>query len=486
MHPQQPQRGSVLLTALLLSAIIAISLVSYLQITMNSRKLAQRSFYANAAMNLVDTGVEQALWSLNQGNWTGAGFTAVDATHWQATFPTSSTYFQLMQGVRGQVKVWVDQSNANRPHAVAKAIITLGDGSELVKEAEVYMRKRSYFANGLVAKNSITFSGNNAAVDSWNSDPDNNPGTAAVPYSSGVAHDNGQIGSTSVQVDSISVSNADIYGYAAIGTSDLTGISVGPQGSVGPYGTANGDIDATHVTYDFTTSFPDATAPTTSGYTLPAITGATTLPRAGDLPAADGGYYYSVPSISLSGSGATLSIGGSSANVVIVVTNTTGTTVSTTGHGGIAIATDSSLALYTSGNVAIAGNGVVNGTFTSDNNGNLTSGTPNQPASFAVYGTRSSADAATNGLQDIKIAGNGILSGIVYAPNASLEMKGGGNSGQVLGAAVANTVTVTGNSVFHYDESLADASSSNLWGLSKWRELASAADRNAYTSQLNF
>lgn len=473
MNTFQSRRGSVLLVAMILAVVIAISLGSYLQMSVTSYRLSQRSFYSNAAMDLVDTGLEQALWSQNNSDWTGAGFSQRSGytDQWQGTFPTATTDFTFNGNVKGQVKVWVDTSGST-PHAVSEAIITLGDGSTLMKEAEIYMKRDSYFNNGLVAKNSITFSGNNAQVDSWNSNPTNTVGTF-IPYSSSVATDAGQVGSTSVQVDSVSVSNANIYGYAAIGTSDLSGISVGPNGLVGPYGTPNGTIDTTHVTYDFTTSFPDVSAPTTSGYTISAISGATTLPRTGDTPASDGKYYYYVPSISLSGNGSTLAIGNSSnANVVVILTNSTGSTVSVSGKGGIDVASGSTLTMYSAGDVSIAGNGVTNGS--------------NNPAAFQFYGTRSASDVATNGEQNVSIAGNGVLAGVVYAPNADITLSGGGSNGQVMGAMVGNNVSVTGNSTFHYDLSLANLASSKLWKVGKWREVASATDRDNYASDLSF
>lgn len=79
-----------------------------------------------------------------------------------------------------------------------------------------------------------------------------------------------------------------------------------------------------------------------------------------------------------------------------------------------------------------------------------------------------------------------MLSGVVYAPNANISMNGGGNNGIVLGSMIGDTIGVTGNSTFHYDESLANLSSSNIWGVTKWRELSSASDRTTYTDQLNF
>ncbi|HTJ79573.1 MAG TPA: hypothetical protein VL357_11310 [Rariglobus sp.] len=468
MHSIKSNRGSVLIVALLFAGLIAISLTSYMKLALTSSRLANRSFYGNAAQNLSDTGLEQALWSINNNTWTGtAGFTARSgyANQYQGTFPSSTTYYTFSQGVKGQVKVWAD-NNSTTPHAVAKAIITLGDGTTLIKEAEAYLSKRSYFTNGLVAKNTLTFVGN-VAIDSWNSKP---AGTV-VPYSSSVDADNGKIASLSVQVASISVGNADVYGYASVGGNSIADISVGSTGRVGPYGTANGVIDPTRVTYDFTTNFPDVTPPTTSGYTIAAITSATTLPISGNLPAADGKYYYSVPSITLNGHD-TISIT-AGADVVITVTNTTGTSVQASGNSEIDIPSTSTLAMYVAADVSMTGNGVVNGTST----------VPNQPLAFQLYGTRSATTAASVGQQAIAIKGNGYLSGVVYAPNANVDVNGNGDT---YGAIVCNQASMNGNGNFHYDESLATSLSTSAWSVSKWRELSTASDRNTYATNLNF
>ena len=476
MHsPFKTKRGSVLIVTLLLSAMIAIFITSYLQLSINALKFSNRSFYSNSAMNLVDTGLEQALWSINNNNWTGAGFAARSGHpgQYQGTFPSATTYYDLSRGVEGQIKVWADTSGSI-PEVVAEAIVTLPGGGQIIKESEMYLQHRSYFDNGMVAKNSITFKGNNAMVDSWNSDPN---GTV-VPYSSSVAHDLGQVGSLDVQVNSIDVSNANIYGYAAVGGSSSSDISVGPQGMVGPYGTPNGTIDPSRVTYDFTTNFPDVSAPTYSSlsqsYTISAITGSTTLPRAGDNPSSDGKYYYFTPSISLSGNTDTLSIAANS-KVVVVTTNTTGTTVSATGNqSGITIDTTSALTIYTAGNVNVSGNGILNGG----------ASTANQPADFQLYGTRSASTAqGGSNEQSVSITGNGYLSGVVYVPNGNVTITG---NGDVLGSVVGNSISLTGNANFHYDESLKNNNSSNLWSLSKWHELYSSTDRAAYAADLSF
>src|ERR1051326_809935 len=60
------RRGSVLIVALLLAAIIGISLVSYLKLANGSLKQANRSFYANSGMNVAEVGLEQAIACFNQ------------------------------------------------------------------------------------------------------------------------------------------------------------------------------------------------------------------------------------------------------------------------------------------------------------------------------------------------------------------------------------------------------------------------------------
>jgi hypothetical protein len=358
-----------------------------------------------------------------------------------------------------------------------------------VKVAEAYMQKRSYFTNGLVAKDTLTFGGN-VMVDSWNSHSDTASVADDEAYASGVnSHDTGKIASLSVTTASISVGNGDIYGYAAVGGNSTSSITVGSTGCVGPYGTANGYIDPTRVTYDFTTSFPDSSAPTaaslTNSYSIGAINSNTELPdiASGHMAAADGKYYYYVPSINLAGTDKLKITRGF--QVVLTVTGTSGVTVQTNGNGeiyiepnlvvaGVVTTPAAKLTMYVSGNINLEGNGILNG---------ASGGTPNTPSNFQLFGTRSSTDIGTYGQQIFNIRGNGYLSGVVYAPNANVAVNGNGDT---YGAVVANRVSMNGNGSFHYDESLANMTSSSLWGVVKWRELTTETDRSVYASQLSF
>lgn len=62
----QGERGSALLTALIFAIIIVIAVVSSISLSKQSLKLAHRTFFADAANNLAETGLEEAVWSFNK------------------------------------------------------------------------------------------------------------------------------------------------------------------------------------------------------------------------------------------------------------------------------------------------------------------------------------------------------------------------------------------------------------------------------------
>jgi hypothetical protein len=101
--------------------------------------------------------------------------------------------------------------------------------------------------------------------------------------------------------------------------------------------------------------------------------------------------------------------------------------------------------------VTIAGN---NG---SNNNG--------LPSAFYYYGMPDNTS--------IKIAGNGAFTGVMYAPEASLSLKGGGNDTyDFVGAAVVNSVDMVGHFNFHYDEALSRSSPPLGYVVTQWSEEA--------------
>ncbi len=481
------RRGSLLIVAMILCAVIGISLVSYMQLGRSSLTVSNRALYNNAAINLAENGLEEAMYAINQlvadasyswPSWTNNGTTSDSAT-WR-----SWTGYAFDQNSTGMVRVYVDNyKGVVAPKIVARATITLGGATSapIEKWIEVTTRKTSKFANGLVARNSVTFEGSQANVDSWNSDPDNNPGTAPVVYDSTTRRDNGSVGSISVGVDAVLVKQADIWGWVSTGGTDPT-TTVGTNGSIlgsgstyDPTTWTSSSVDPNRVSTDFSASFDAVTAPTKTYTDLGgAINNNTTLPRGGDVADADGYYYYTATKIDLVNDYLHVTGG----KVVIKLTAAAGATAVDVGGGSgeITVTGGGSLALYTDGDINIRGQGLTNGTDT-NHNGTLSDAEAAQPINFQIWGTR------TSGTQDIKIAGNGVLSGLIYAPQGSVTING---NGSVAGSVVANNIRMTGNANFHYDESLGNFGGGNPFRVSKWKELTSASQREAYSGRLSF
>lgn len=480
MRSLKSKRGSVLIVAAIFAAILAIALTSYIKLALGASKLANRSFYMNAAQNLVDTGLERALWSLNNeftypspGNWTTGGFTARAgyANEYQGTFPSSGTYYTLSGGAQGQVNVWVGGFNATSQtwHAVARATITLGDGTTLFKMAETYFQQRAWGERGLIARNGMSFNGN-TRVDAWHSHSDTPSTGDDVLYSTGVAVPEATIASPEL----VSLQNADIYGYAAIGTSDMSGLTVGATGRLAGSFAAGTGIDSTRVTHDFTASFPDVPAPSNSGSTagniLTPITNSISLPQVGDTMTGST-YYYYVSSMSLNAS-KSLQIGSSGAvKVVMVFTGN----IALGGSSQIVIHPGSSLTVYAAGDVDMVGtSGVQNGTSTN----------PSNPVNFTLLGTRTEAQiVAGQSMQVFNIRGTGYLSSVIFAPNANVSINGTGDG---YGSVVGNRVDMVGSGNFHQDLSLGNIRTTGMWKMLKWRELATESDRGTYAGVIAF
>lgn len=443
------QRGSVLLVAMLLGAVLAISLGSYIALNSQSQSLAHRSFYLSEAMNMAESGLEEAVWSFNRAQ-------AGDPTAWDGWNTTDGltarrtfTDFSLGANAHGVVKVYVERFDppANvQPKVAAVATVTLpGTANVITKMVEVQMRRRSYFAAGLVAKDNMTFSGNSVSVDSWISDPDNDPTTPAVPYTPAVRRDKGSIGGASI-TSTLSIGNADIWGTASVGGSTTAAITVGSNGIVGPFGTSSGTKNPASVATDFSANLETLTNPT-GGTPLASL--AATVGAAGTQTV------WRTPSITNS-----LTVYG---DVTLVLTAPAGLyAIDLTGTEGITLAAGATLTIYTAGDVKVAGNGLLN---------------PNSsPVTFQLWGTSTSPAP-----QDIQIAGNGALKGIIYAPNAAIKING---NGDVMGAVVGKDVNLTGNAAFHYDESLAGWSKNSPYGVSRWRELLTPVERLPYAVAL--
>lgn len=450
--PRHRQRGTMLIVALILCAVIGVSLGSYLSLSKSSITLANRSFFVTSSLNLAETGVEEALWCFNQvtaGVAPATAWTGWDTTSAPPAAKRTFTDFTLSGGAQVRVRVLVDNYNptgSTQPKVYSEATITLpSDSRTITKALEVTLRRRSRFAMGLVAKDQITFNGNVAKIDSWNSlyNDDGTARGAAVPYSTSVRHASGSAGSTSVAVGTVAVNNADIYGYVSVGSSTTSGVSVGSQGIIsGNFSASGGTVDYSRVATDFTTNFDiyNDTSTTITDIAVgsfPAVLGAAGVTRT---------YRYAgniTSSFEVRGDTTLLLTG--SGDVI----NLTG------GSDTLTVANNATCVVYTAADIKLTGGGVVN---------------PNTSASsFQIYGTSTTS-------QNIDVGGGASFNGVIYAPNGVIKIHG---NGEVYGSIVGKTITVVGNTKFHYDEALGNFGGNNPFGIVKWLELTTAAARTA-------
>jgi len=586
-------RGSVLIVALLFSLGIAIALGSFLEIATGASRLSYRTYHLGVAMNIAETGLEQAMWEMNRASGTGwlnwdtpSGSTSAR----RRTFDMGS----VEGGATAVVKVYAQEKvGSTAAYIVARAIVTPPKGPAIEKWVKVTLSKRSALNIGGLGKDGIVSSGNQVVMGSFNSDPDNDPSTPPVAFSDSVMNDNMSL--ATIKVDAtLNSGNADINGTAAVGAETTDAIEVGAQGYIGPFGTAAGTKDPNSISANFSADIPVESAPSGTYTSLGTIATATTLPRPGDTPNADGVYYYSATAINLNGEALVISPG---YEVVMNIPKTSGDTISLSGNGGaIQVGstlvtntstgdqtyTSSKLKIYTDGDINISGQGAATNVITSQlytpavttptttvttttisniqsvygkgqqkntvigwsytqsvTNATTTGGTTTsntssstyqilisaggtqpvasttsttttsssttpatttdtgtvvgQAINLQIYGTRSDADAKTDDddtsndiAQTFKISGNGSFSGVIYAPNADIEAKGGGNSGFIYGSLIGKSLKFTGNDCFYYDESLGNADVGSRLGIDDWDEMVTYVDRDDYRDKMEF
>lgn len=449
-RPLASRRGSVLVVAMLLTAMLALVLASYFNLSLTSGRQTRRTFDRNASFHLAEAGVEEAVWSYNQtlagsrtawNGWESDGMAA-----WRRLDD-----FTLTPGSTGSVKVYASNtapSGSAQPVVLAESTVETGGTGPVTQMIEVTLRRRSFFANGLTARRTLAFKGANASFDSWNSDPDNNPATYPVDYGIGVRNDRGGIASASLESAALLVNQATINGYVSTGGAAP---QVGTNGLIGPFGTAAGVVDPARVATDFTATFPVFPAPTDGTYIDPigstlGTAGATTRWRA--------------PMIKLAGKQSLTILG----HVTLVLTAPAGTdAISMAGTSSIIIPSGSSLTLYVEGDIKIAGQGLANGNI--------------QPATFKLWGVNTTETG-----QSIALVGKGALRAVVYAPNGDVYLNG---NGDMMGSVVARDITLTGNAAFHYDHALSELSDNAPFGPASWRLITSPTERQSLGSKFS-
>ncbi len=428
-------RGAALVIAVVFTLIMSALVVSYLMIVKNELKASYRFSLFLESLNLAESGVEEVAWALNNNDW----------TDWDETGIYKERIldgFNLSANKTGSVTIIVEDF-ANDPTVYAEGHVQTVGGDEIKKQIEVKLTRRSLFANGLTAKDLITFMGANATVDSFNS----NDGPYDPFFNRGA---NATVGSLSVGVSAINVQNANIFGYVATGGGE---VGLGPNGFVSDL--VDPPVhDPNRITNDFKANFKEIVVPVLTSPT-------TTLPGGNvktiGTPAASPPDEFEFTDLDLS-SNEKLIIDGP---VVIVVNDDVDV------KGEIEVTANGSVTFYVEGDFSVGG-------------GSANINNTNAASAFVIYGTYT-----TPGDQEITLAGSGDLNAAVYAPNASLELKGGGGTGVFAGACVAYDVSFNGTYSFHYDEALSDFFGSDpSFKMVSYRELE-GNDRIDFATYIN-
>lgn len=543
--PERPVRGSALLTALIFAIIIIITVVSSISLSTQSLKLAHRTFFADAANNLAETGLEEAVWSFNTlGNstssaaiatawsgWTlgntvadvymsgkgdgytsaptvtfsggggsGAAGTASLVTYYTTDPSTGATITHV--GVAG-----ITLTNRGTGYTSAPTVTLTGGGYTLAATAVARLSAtRTFTFNGLDQKAS-------GVVKVWVAGYD---GTAVVPNIVAKAiitpfegpkvekaikvilSKNGVLPKGVVAKLGINWNGhpfADSFVSNAVpGQAPFAAWTAGTARDNTTLASLGGTIDLSQGTVSGNVMTGPGVTVTGSG----TITGQQignfsydfTMPAFPTNTGATG--YYALGTLATLPT--TLPVAGHAAAAdgkyyYFVNGATIGDTTITPGRNVVIVATSSSM--ETGFKVPASSNaaGAVIGSAKIYMDGPITM-SGNDSINMQTSPGRSWAGALeiyTTTTSDCSISGNAQFMGCIFAPNSELRGNGGGHDqADLIGSFVFGRITSNGHMSFHFDEALGSTPNPKPWRLALWRELQTPAERAAYATQLNF
>ncbi len=415
-------RGSALLAALCFSTVLVISLGSYMTVCYRSLALSSRTVQGTRAIELAETGMEDALWALNKNDWSAWTITGSTATR-------TISGFTFDGGVTGSVSLRVtsyDGSAGTRTVTVTGTATQI-DGSTIKRTLTSSSSRAPLFVNAIAATTGRVRFKVAGTADSYDSSlgtyASQTPGYSAIVAS----------GSTSTSSATVQLTNAQIKGYVST-------VSTGPSYStsgklVGPTTPGTTKIDTARISTSPYQPLFDEVTPTGAGTPLPS--GNATI----GTPGATSPSIYYTTDLTLNGS-QTLTIDGP---VVIVVSGD----LSITSSAKIRITTTGSLRMHLSGDMTINGNGIQNDTLL--------------PKNLVLISTTNPYD--TYGMDT-----NTTFYGVIYTPVSSITVN---KSQTIYGAIVAKAVTFNASPVLHYDLDLRRTVFSGLdtpYAIADWRE----------------
>jgi hypothetical protein len=413
--------GSTLLVCVFIASIIAVALVAYLRLIASQDVSAARSTGWNAAMPVLEAGIEEAMAHLNvnRGNLNSAGWTVASGGNYSMQRNWGDGYYR------------VTISTNKLPTITSTGFIRVPASTNYVSRTVSVIASNSPGA-GIQVKNFVDLNGNSVVIDSFDS-------TSSLYSSNGIyaiskRTANARVNCNAGIVNSVNVGNADIWGSVATGPGGT--VYTGANGSVGDldwHNAGSTGVQPGAVTDNAAVVVPDPPPPPT-GLFLPPLPGLVGLKL---YPYVLGNAVYQI-------TGKLSSSAYVSGNATLIVTGD----VSFSGSDSLIIAPGASLKLYCYGNVKFGGGTIENlGGFAKD---------------LIIYGMPTCAS--------IDFSGGTSFTGQVLAPNA--DVVGGGGGSQIMnyiGSLQAKSFTMNGKFQFHYDESLGNNGAAYV--IISWNEL---------------
>lgn len=412
------QRGAALLAALCFTLVLAIALSSYITVCYRALQMSTRNVAAGHTVELAETGMEEALWALQNNSWSSWTISGTTATK-------TLSGFSYDNNSTGSASLTVTNYNSGTRTITVVGTVTYSDGTTTSRTLTSSASQAPIFVNALAGKNGKIKLKVAGTIDSYDSsiNPDVLPtaGGQTVGYSAILSS-----GSVSTTSSTVQLTNAQVKGYVAMLSSSPSNLFYTVGGTakiIGPNTAATTNIDTTRIGTSPYQPIVDVVTPT-AVTPLPSFPLSTSTNTIGTAGATVSSKYYAT-TFSLSGS-QILYIDGP---VVIVVTGSV--SISSSAKIVINNSANASLELHVGADLALAGNGI-------DNRTKL-------PKNLAIF------EIANSSTYTWDMSTSTPFYGVIYTPDQSLTL---GNAQTIYGAIVANSITFNLSPTFHYDINL--------------------------------
>jgi hypothetical protein len=432
LNRQRNIRGSVLLVTMGITLVLGLGLASYLMLMRWQYTSVVRSQAWNTALATAEAGVEEAMAQLNPSALLFTTNINRGANGWSlgADGMYHAPRRTLPEGYY-DVAMTVD----TYPVIYSTGYVRIPTLSATVtRTVRATTTTAAAFRGAMAARRNIDLAGNGITTDSFDSA---NPDYSTLGlYDPAKRKANGDIASTEGMIN---VQNANIMG--TLYTGPEASYSVGSEGSVGDVTWVLGGQDGVqsgHYKNDFNMDFPEVLPP----YQTAVLPDGDTIDGTNYTWILGYGNYMYTDS-----KGAKLQTG----DHVLVVGRArlyvTGDFIMA-GGSSIIIAPGASLELYVGGaNTSLS---------TVNNAGNC--------ATFSYYGLPSN--------RSISLSGNNSYLGSYYAPNADLQLSGGGSTTlDFQGACAVQSIQMNGHFNFHFDENLTRKGPISGYRITSWAEI---------------